>query len=123
MSYRVITRGVPRPIVAEFLCPHHGRFEAAVDSGAESASCPSTVGTFLEACGAVSPWSPSKAPPMRMRRVEATRGKSERAEHKGWCDTTNLEEGQSFDDWQADRERVHEELRQELVMDLVRSDR
>lgn len=130
MTFRIIHRGAPRPIASEFLCPMHGRFEAVVDSGADCAPCPADVHVPLgddifavTSCKAPSPWSPSKAPPMRMKRVEAVRGNHEKPQHKGWLDTSNLEEGQDFGDWQADREAVHEELRKDLVMEMVRSDR
>jgi hypothetical protein len=119
VTFKVITRGAPRPILSEFLCPLHGRFTALVDSGADEAPCPVTVGPGAydehgrarnhTPCAWPSPWSPSKVPAMRMKRVEATRGNHEKAEHKGWLDTTNLEE-------------VHEELRKELVMEALRSD-
>lgn len=125
MTYRTITRGAPRPIISEFRCPVHGLFEAVVDSGAEEAPCPAEVNIAgkVVACEWTSPWSPSKVPAMRMRRVEATRGVSEKAEHRGWLDSSNLEEGQDPEEFAADRAKVHEELRKERVMELVRTDR
>jgi hypothetical protein len=143
MTFRIITRGTPRQIASEFRCPTHGVFTAIVDSGTDAAPCPVVVcncdacrgaavtmqdialpglTVHVQRCGLASPWTPSLIS-FRMRRVEATRGNHERAQHKGWLDTSNLEEGQSFDDWQADREAVHEELRKDLVMQMVKEDR
>lgn len=118
MTYRVIHRGAPRPILLEFRCPLHGWFDELVDSGTEEMPCP-----FQAACGAPSPWSPRKVPTISMRRVEATRGKAEAPEHKGWLDTSNLEEGQDPEEFQAERDAVHEELRKDLVTEMVKSDR
>lgn len=132
MTFKIITRGAPRPVTHDFRCPLHGHFEALVDSEIETVPCPAIDVLPMDAfnpsgrnllCGRASPWSPTKAPPMRMRRVEATRGKNDEKQHDGWCDTSNLEEGQDFDDWQADRDAVAEELRKELVMEAVRTDR
>lgn len=145
MTYRTITRGAPRPILSEFRCPLHGVFEAVVDSGAEFAPCPASVALRIfraaapegigsdgpvgpvqpreGTCLKLSPWSPSKVPAMRMRRVEATRGRDDKPEHRGWLDTSHLEEGQDPEEFAADREKVHEELRKEEVMNLVRTDR
>lgn len=129
MTFIIRTRGAPRPVTHDFLCPEHGPFTALVDSADDTAPCPRRIVEDYHgvpvpaACAKPSPWSPQTAPPMRMRRVEATRGNHDRAEHKGWLDTSNLEEGQDFSDWQADREAVHEELRKDLVMEMVRSDR
>lgn len=131
MTFRIIHRGESRPVPKEFCCPRHGHFTADAERDAEEALCPKReiIGAFWPApptwreCGLVSPWSPRKVPAIRMRRVEAVRGKHEKAEHKGWLDSTNLEEGQDPEEFAADREKIHEELRKELVMEMVRSDR
>jgi len=132
MTFKVIHRGAPRPVLQEFRCPAHGVFEALAGSDVEVMSCPKIDVLPMDAfnpsgvnrlCARVSPWSPTKAPPMRLRRVEATRGNHEKPDHKGWCDTQGIEDGQSFDDWEADREAVAEDLRKELVTEMVRSDR
>lgn len=122
VSFKIIQRGAPRPIAQEFRCPQHGVFTAIVDSGTERASCPHVDSTNL-LCATSSPWSPSRAPVMRMRRVEATKGKSETAEHPEWNFQRNLEEGQDFDDWEADREKAAEERCKQIVIDAVRSER
>ncbi len=147
MTFRIKLRG-SRLRTHDFRCPVHGVFEAVVDCDVDEAACPEVTCASCGAeqyqgpagvecdhhsmcesyermvpCGLSSPWSPTKAPPMRMKRVEATRGQHEKAEHKGWCNTENLEQGQSFDDWNDDRDAVAEEMRKELVMEAVRSDR
>lgn len=133
MTFTIRTRGASRPILADFRCPVHGRIEVLADAGADDVPCPAVLTTdefigddpvriFAGICNKPSPWTPSVIP-MRMKRVEATRGNHEKAEHKGWLDTSNLEEGQDFGDWQEDREAVHEELRKELVMEMVKTDR
>lgn len=72
-------------------------------------------------CDTPSPWTPSA---IRFKiGICATRGNHQKAEHKGWLNTQNLEDGQDFADWQEDREAVHEEMRKELVTEMVKSDR
>jgi len=122
MTFRIIVRGSPRPVRHDFLCPVHGHFTALVDSGTDEKLCPAR-GNDGNWCGVVSPWSPRSSPAMRVRRVEATRGNHEKAEHKGWLDTTNLEEGQPWEEFEAERDAVAEELRKEQVMEAIRSDR
>ena len=126
MTYRIITRGHPRPVAHDFRCEIHGVFVAVVDPDLDAVPCPAQLPATRfgeQRCGISSPWSPQTAPPMRMRRVEATRGQHEKAEHKGWCDTSNVEEGQKIGDWRDDRDAVAEELRKEMVVEAVRSDR
>lgn len=100
-------------VLSDFRCAEHGVFEKVVDSDDDTAPCPR--------CGGASAWVPV---PIKWKlAIEATRGKSDVPEHRGWLDTSHLEEGQDPEEFQADRDKVHEELRKELVMDMVRSDR
>jgi hypothetical protein len=124
MTYVTKHRGPSRPVPKEFCCPVHGDFTADADRDAEETLCPAEVNITgkVVACGWMSPWTPRKVPAIRMRRVEAVRGVSEKAEHKGWLDSSNLEEGQDPEEFAADREKVHEELRKERVMQLARED-
>lgn len=130
MTFVVKHRGTPRPIRADFRCPVHGVFTALVDSGTETAPCPREVAHLSilppgawpsMTCGLASPWSPSPIP-MRMRRVEATKGKDEAPEHPDWNFQRNLEEGQDPDEYEADRELAAERRRQQLVVDAARSE-
>jgi hypothetical protein len=131
MAFVIKTRGAPRPVRSDFRCPVHGVFTRLVDSGTECVACPAIVQIPMDAfypsggsyiCGQPSPWSPSVIP-MRMRRVEATRGASEKPPHKDWDFTANLEEGQDPDEYQADCDARAERRREQLVMDAVRDDR
>lgn len=99
-------------ILADFICPIHGRFEAMVDPDAEFAPCPApyepvTVGLpkFL-ACGEPSPWSPSPIAVHTAFVVSATRGKSDPPPHKLATDTRALGEGQSYSEWRAQRKKL-----------------
>jgi len=134
MTFIVKTRGAPRPVRKDFICARHGKFTALVDSDTDSAPCPRAVpiecacgypdcdAVGQEECNEQSPWSPSVIP-MRMRRVEATRGKNDAPEHADWNFTQNFEDGQDPDDWQADRDAAAERRREQFVIDAVRSDR
>lgn len=128
MTYVVKTSGAPRPVRKDFRCPVHGVFTARATSDDEYALCSHRVETsdgstpWAGMCCQRSPWSPSVIP-MRMRRVEATRGVSEKPQHKGWLDTSALEEGQSPEEFEAERDAIAEDLRKDLVIEAVRSDR
>lgn len=122
MTFIVKTSGAPRPVRKDFRCPRgHGVFTDLVDSDAEWACCP-LVDEDDEICNEPSPWSPSPIP-MRMRRVEATKGRNEAPEHADWDFTRNLEEGQPPEEWQADRDAAAERRDDAMVMDMIRSDR
>ena len=142
MTFRTITRGTPRPILSDFRCPVHGVFEARVDSGTDEQPCPALAGLRtkdgqplsdyemfvatrvlkFDQCGLPSPWSPSPIV-MRMRRVEAAKGRDETPIHPEWNFQRNLEEGATREEYQAERDAAAEERRKALVMDMVRSDR
>lgn len=115
MTFRIVTRGAPRPIRCDFRCPEHGTFTAlALTEANDYAMCPT--------CDSYSPWTPSVVP-MRMKRVEARKGGIERPEHPEWDFTRNLEEGQDPDEWEAEREKAAEDRRKQIVVDAVRSER
>lgn len=128
MTFVVKHRGTPRPVRKDFRCPVHGVFTRLVDSETERVRCreftlmseedPEQGGDF---CEEWSPWSPSLIP-MRMRRVEATKGKDEAPEHPDWNFQRNLEEGQDPDEYEADREAAAERRREQLVVDAARSE-
>jgi hypothetical protein len=92
-------------ILADFCCPVHGPFEALTDAAAEMAPCPSTVGTFLEACGALSPWMPS---PIRgrVKLGEVSRGKSDPKPGPTALDYSELAEGMPMAEFRAKRKRL-----------------
>lgn len=121
MSYVVKTSGAPRPVRKDFRCPRgHGVFTEFVDSEADMACCP-RVDDDDEICNEPSPWSPSPIP-VRMRRVEATRGKNDVPEHADWDFQRNLEEGQSPEEYEADRAAEAERRREQFVYNAVKED-
>lgn len=126
MTYIVKTRGAPRPVRKDFRCRRHGVFTAFAGIDDDRAPCPRMEhdedNGLSERCGIASPWSPSVIP-VRMRRVEATRGQNDAPEHANWDFQRNLEEGQDPDDYQADRDAKAERDREQFVVDSVRSDR
>jgi hypothetical protein len=87
-------------ILADFTCPHHGRFEALAESDADSAPCP---------CGASSPWSPTAPAVHTAFVVSASRGKSDPAPSKLATDTRPLMEGQRYSEWRKERKKVWRE--------------
>lgn len=83
-------------ILADFLCPEHGRFELLSDV-ADEVPCPT--------CGVSSPWAPS---PVfgRVQLVTATRGKYEKPPTPQHLDTFALGEGQRYSEWRAERKKM-----------------
>lgn len=115
MSFRIIQRGAPSPtVIAEFHCDGHGRFDlevARVDGDPPAfAPCPN--------CAAPAVWCISAPRVTRVQRITAVRGKSEKPERETWLDTTNLGEGQSLDEFHADRAAIRERQRQREYMEL-----
>lgn len=79
-------------------------FEATVTrTESDAAPCPT--------CGASSPWTPSSVHG-KVRCFEVTRGSWEKPEHKGWLDTRDLGEGQSWHEFQQKREKIRQDLRE-----------
>lgn len=127
-----------RPIVAEYLCPVHGRFTVEVPRDANgdppgSTPCPASVDAdyaignsrpidrgFDLRCGQPSPYVISATRGARVRKVEVVRGGYRKAERQTWTDTTNLGEGQDLDDWVAERDKVWEAEREREAMELAK---
>jgi hypothetical protein len=107
VTYTVRYRGDSgAPIVAEYSCPECGEFEATVPRPApDESDCPT--------CGATSTWCMS-APIGRVKRGSASQGKYE-PPPRGYMDTRNLGEGQSLEDWRADRRRARVEERKAQI--------
>lgn len=126
-----------RPVVAEYLCPVHGRFAlevARLDNGdpPAEATCPAlglghplyrprpedSAGDLRRAqrrgewrCGAASPFAISAPGAVRVKNFEVVRGKWERPERPTYFDTRKLGEGQPLEEFRADRRRIWEEKR------------
>lgn len=107
-----------QPMVAEYLCPVHGRFELTVERDVNGdppaqAFCPTT-------CGRASPFAISNPGYAKVRAVEAVRGGYEKPAFETWTDTTALGEGQDLDDWHDDRAKVWERHREAEVHKLTK---
>lgn len=121
-----------RPMIAEYLCPVHGRFELEVardekgnppeemPCGAEDREqWPDRHGHHhVNRCGLTSPFAISASGYAKVKAVEAVRGGYEKAERPTYTDTTNLGEGQDLDDWWDDRAKVWERQRENEIKEL-----
>lgn len=119
-----------RPMVAEYLCPVHGRFavEVARDENGDPPAempCPKPAENAWSPPGAApgcAYWSPhaiSAPRSCRVRKVEVARGSYQKPELPTWTDTTNLGEGQDLEDWQADRDKVWEAERHKEIKEML----
>jgi len=95
MTFTIRSRGAPTGLtVAEYSCPDCGVFDATVERPApDEHDCP--------ICGATATWVIS-APVGRVKRGEVSQGKYE-PPPSGYMDTRALGDGQSLEDWRADR--------------------
>jgi hypothetical protein len=130
MTFTIKVRG-SAPMVAEYVCPQHGRFSATVDRDANGDPPATQACTVLceddnfpyedpEECGFESEWVIS-APIGRVKRGEASQGKYEPPPHAGYMDTRALGEGQSLDEWRADRAKVRQEQRIREIAEVMKS--
>ena len=133
MTWTIKTRRAGGPMLAEYECPEHGRFEAVVDRDASgdppaSARCPhiaraSSASMFPNsvevpcAVGRRSPWRISAPAVHTQFVVSATQGKS--APHREAMDTRPLTEGRK-NEWRRERKRIKEERRHKRVKELLR---
>jgi hypothetical protein len=108
-------------ILADFTCPEHGRFEALAPSDAESMPCPESVSAYEgEAigdsggdgvpCREVCPWSPSPVHG-RVRTAEVVRGGVDKPDSPFYLDTRKLGEGQPYEEFRAERDKLYAERR------------
>lgn len=111
-------------ILADFMCPVHGRFEMLVDANADTALCPApnalaawlvedlahlaVHGPVRQVCGIASPWTPSPVAG-RVRLVEVSRGKVEPPPTPQHYNTEKLGEGQRYSEWRAERKAMWRE--------------
>jgi hypothetical protein len=110
-------------ILADFTCPYHGRFEALAESDADEASC-QLPGDWRACasgcdclCGAPSPWSPSPVHG-RVRIAEVMRGGVDRPDSPMFLDTRKLGEGQPYEEFRAERDKLYEERRHKESKEL-----
>lgn len=143
MTWTLKHKRSDRPMVAEYLCPVHGRFELTVERDAngdppDEVPCPddnapgpgASIDYFTamnlgldegqpEYCGLTSPFAISAPGYCKVKNVEAARGGYQKPERPTWTDTTNLGEGQDVDDWWDDRAKVWERQRESEIKELA----
>lgn len=116
------------PMVACYTCPVDGEFDCEVrrDENGEAPDvipCPLIEpGSEDEGlrCGMPATWTPSASVGCRVRRIEVVRGKWEPPERKTYLDTRKLGEGQSMDEFKAERKKLWTERRMQTVKELLR---
>jgi hypothetical protein len=97
-------------IASEFLCDSHGRFDALVDRDAPDwHPCPR--------CSAPSIWVIS-APMGRVRIAEVMRGGVDKPDSPMFLDTRKLGEGQPYEEFRAERDKLYAERRHAEGKDL-----
>jgi hypothetical protein len=129
MTFVVKHRGdSTKPIVATYMCPEHGEFDAEVErdengEAPDAIECGEEIAVGMTThplsgepvieyrqCMRRATWTPSPIA-CRVRRVEVTRGKWEKPERKTYLDTRKLGEGQSAEEFQAERRKMWAEKR------------
>lgn len=132
MTYVSKFRSAGGTVTAVYTCPEHGEFDAEVQrepngDAPDSIPCPETGAGFenvaafqVPTCGLDATWTPSASVGCRVRRVEVVRGGWEKPERKTYLDTRKLGEGQSTDEFQAERKKIWDEQRRKRVKELLR---
>lgn len=126
MTFVVKVRGErSRPLVAEYRCPEHGVFAVEVmrdenGDAPDAVACPEACecDEYTHECGERSTWTPS-APMGIVKRWEVVRGKYEKPERKTFLDTRKLGEGQSIEEFRAERRKVWEDKRHRETKELL----
>lgn len=115
-KFRVIVRGASsQPLLAEYMCPVHGRFDAIVDRDAngdppKSVACP-MVDDLLDldrepvACGLEAEHVIS-AISGHVKRGEVTRGRNDEKPTPLALDTEALADGMPLKEWKARRQAM-----------------
>lgn len=121
MTFTIKHTRSDRPMVAEYMCPEHGKFSAEVQRDADGnppdeVICGSYTSIF---CGRKAEYRISRTGTAKVRGVEVVRGGYQKPERPTWTDTTNLGEGQDLDDWIADRDKVWEADREASIKELL----
>lgn len=102
-----------QPIVSEYMCPEHGRFDVTVarDANGDPPTehpCPGVWGA--DECGRASQWVIS-APIGRVKLGEVSQGKSAEKPHELALDTRELGEGMPLNEWKKKRAKLWNEQR------------
>lgn len=117
------------PILADYRCPEHGRFEQMVESPSpDEVPCPALrlepIGNFFgdffhdpTTCGAASPWVPFPVTG-RVKIGEVQRGTVAKPDSPMMLDTRSLGEGEPYHEWRAKRDKMYEERRHKESKEL-----
>lgn len=141
MSFVIKVRSSGGPMVAEYLCPLHGRFEVVVQRDANgdppaTHACPaidSMLGASVDYTHAQAPAGPTEAPcpiddaewvisaPLgKVALASATQGKVERPENPLFYDTRALGEGMPLNEWKAQRDKLRKEQRRKQIREMLK---
>jgi len=124
MAFVIKVRGGTGLVLAEYLCPEHGRFELLVerdvngDPPAEQ-PCPVIAPPADAVCWESSPWTISAPAVHTQFVVTASKGKSAPKPHPYSMDTRMLAEGRR-NDFRTQRKKIREELRHKRVKELLK---
>lgn len=117
MPYVSKFRSAGGTVTAVYTCEEHGEFDAEVRRE-ENGDAPDSIP--CDVCSAPSTWTPSASVACRVRRVEVVRGGWEKPERKTYLDTRKLGEGQSVNEFNAERKKIWNEQRHKRVKELLR---
>lgn len=128
MAFVIKVRGGTGLVLAEYLCPLHGRFELLVERDAngdppDSTYCQAPADFVIEGdlagrCGEVSPWTISAPAVHTQFVITASRGKNAPKPHPKAMDTRMLAEGRK-NDFRKQRKKIKEEERHQRVKRLL----
>lgn len=120
MTFTIRIRGATNaPMVAEYECPEHGRFEEVVprdDQGnpPDWIECPHDDPDYAEhveyPCRYRAEWRIS-APHGSVKQFEVVRGGVAKPDSPMYLDTRELGNGMPYSEWRAKRDKVYEERR------------
>jgi hypothetical protein len=108
-------------VVACYTCPDHGKFNTEVDrdergEAPDAITCRYGLSPETE-CTCTATWTPTPIPG-RVRRIEVSRGGWQKPERSTYLDTRKLGEGQSLEEFQAERKKVWQRKREADVMEI-----
>jgi len=137
MTWTMKVRGAPTPTIAsEYICPVHGRFRLDVErvdgeAPAEVRCIRRVEARMINLFGATTEERRDRqtcrercayaisAPRGKVKTVEVVRGGYQKPGASTWTNTENLGEGQDYDDWVADRDKVWEREREDSIKELI----
>lgn len=112
------------PMIADYECPVHGRFEAVVarDENGDPPTeivCAEKSACSDGACDLPSPWRISAPAIHTQFVVSATQGKPDTKPHPNAMDTRPLAEGRK-NEWRKNRKKQREERRHQRLKEYLR---